>query len=76
MQPRTISGEMPFQVQAHSFSVSPSASGYTLAYSADGASYTNYSEATPANEVLIVNGVANNMYFKLVGNSGDVTVVW
>lgn len=76
MQPRIISGETPFQVQAHSFSVSPSASGYTLAYSADGIGWTNYTESTPANEVHIINGVANNMYWKLVGNSGDVTVVW
>ena len=76
MQPRLVSGETAFQVMAHSFSVSPSASGYTLAYSADGANYTNYTQSTPANETLIVNGVGNNMYFKLVGNTSEVTVVW
>lgn len=76
MQPRIVNGEQPFQVCAHSFSVSPSASGYTLAYSADGSQFTEYTQSTPANEVLIVNGVGNNMYFKLVGNTSEVTVVW
>lgn len=76
MANKTISGETPFQVMAHSFSVSPSTSGYTLAYSADGIGYTNYSEATPANEVLIVNGVGNNMFFKAVGNTDSITITY
>lgn len=77
MQPRIVNGETPFQVSgAHSFSVSPSESGYTLQYSADGSSYTAYTASTPANEVLIVNGIANNMYFRLKDNTGLVTVVW
>lgn len=69
-----IMAEQPFQVLAHSFSVSPSAGGYTLAYSADGINYTNYTEATPANETLIVNGVNKGEYFKLVGNASEVIV--
>lgn len=71
---KTISGETPFQVIAHSFSVSPSSSGYLLNYSADGIGYTAYTEATPANEVLIVNGVPKNMWFKLGGNTGNVII--
>lgn len=69
-----ITGETPFQVLAHSFSVSPSAEGYTLNYSADGYNYTAYTEATPANENLIVNGIAAGMYFKLSGNASEVTI--
>lgn len=71
---KKIVGEAPFQVLAHSFSVSPSTSGYTLNYSADGIGYTAYTDATPANEVLIVNGVAKSMFFKLVGNTDTVTI--
>jgi hypothetical protein len=69
-----ITGEKPFQVLAHSFSVSPSAQGYTLQYSADGINYTDYEEATPANETLIVNGIAKGMYFRLKGNSSEVVI--
>ena len=77
MQPRIVSGEIPFQVSgAHSFAVSPSESGYTLQYSATGSDFTSYSAATPAAETLIVNGVANNMYFRLLNNTGEVTVIW
>ena len=69
-----ISGETPFQVLAHSFTVSPSSEGYTLNYSADGVNYTAYSDATPANENLIVNGIAWGQYIKLAGNASEVTI--
>ena len=69
-----ITGEQPFQVLATSFAVSPSAEGYTLNYSANGVEYTAWKEATPSNEVLVVNGVAKLMYFKLVGNASDVDI--
>ena len=71
-----ITGEQPFQVNAHSFSCSPSAEGYTLNYSADGREYTAWSEATPANEVLVCCGHAKGMYFKLVGNNSEVNVCY
>ena len=71
---KVIKAEEQFQVLAHSFSVSPSNEGYTLNYSADGKDFTAYEEETPANEVLIVNGIAKNMWFKLVGNNSDVTI--
>lgn len=76
MAKKIISGETPFQVDAHSFSVSPSSEGYTLNYSADGVNWTAYSDATPANEVLIVNGVSFNQYIKLAGNASEVTIIW
>lgn len=69
-----VKGEQPFQVLATSFAISPSAEGYTLNYSANGEEYTAWEEATPANEVLVVNGVAKLMYFKLVGNQSDVEI--
>lgn len=69
-----ITDEQIFGIPEKTFSVSASESGYTLAYSADGVSFTNHTEPTPANEVLIVNGVAKGMTFKLVGNQGDVYI--
>lgn len=69
-----VKGEQPFQILAHSFAVTPSSEGYTLNYSANGEEYTAWEEATPANEVLVVNGVAKLMYFKLVGNQSDVEI--
>lgn len=34
-----VTGEQPFQVEAPHFAISPSETGYTLAYSADGVHY-------------------------------------
>ena len=70
-----VNGQEPVQILAHSFSVAPTSAGYTIAYSADGISYTNYSEATPANEVLLVNGCPKNAYWKLVGNVDNNVVI-
>ena len=69
-----VKGEETFQILAHSFAATPSAEGYTLNYSANGEEYTAWKEATPANETLVVNGVAKLMYFKLVGNQSDVEI--
>ena len=71
----TVNGERKFKVLKDQFMVGPSASGYTLAYSADGVNFTNYTEATPANENLIVNGFMMYGWAKLVGNSGEVEVI-
>lgn len=71
-----IIGEKPFSIPAHSFSVSPSESGYTLLYSADGTAYTAWSEATPANEVLVVNSIAKGMVFILSGNTSTVNITY
>jgi hypothetical protein len=45
-------------------------------YSADGYNYTAWSEATPANETLVVNSIANGMFFYFSGNTSTVTVVY
>ena len=76
MAEKTITGEVQFQVLAHSFAVSPSAEGYTLQYGVDGQNFTDWSEATPANENLVVNGIAKNMYFKLKGNNSTVIITY
>lgn len=76
MSTKKINGSEPFQILAHSFSVSPSASGYTLSYSADGYNFTDWDEPTPADETLVVNGIAKGMFFKLSGNSSVVSVIW
>ena len=69
-----ITGERPFQVLATSFAVSPSAEGYTLNYSANGEDFTSWPDPVPANETLVVNGVAKLMYFKLKGNQSDIEI--
>lgn len=71
---KVINGEQQFQVPAHSFSVGFTA-GYTLQYSADGKDFTAWSAATPANEVLVVNGVGKDMWFKLSGNTTTATTI-
>ena len=76
MAKKIIQGEQPFQVDAHSFSVSPSNEGYVLEYSADGETYTAYEEEVPAGETLIVNGVAFNQFIRLSGNDSEVTIIY
>lgn len=72
-----ITGEQPFQIPgAHSMGVSPSREGYTLQYSADGIDYTDWEEATPADENLFVINFPKFAFFKLKGNNGEVTVIY
>lgn len=62
-----IESNPSFQVLSHSFSVSPSSQEYTLQYSADGINWTDYEEAIPADENLIVNDCAYGQFIKLDG---------
>lgn len=71
-----IKGETPFIIGARNFSVGYSSTGYTLAYSVNGVDFTEWPEATPANEVCMVNGCTNGNTFKLVGNVGEVEVLY
>lgn len=75
-----IGNDASFQVLSHSFSVSPSANEYELFYSADGTNWTAYEEPVPANEVLIVNGVAFGQFISLGGyvpaNGSEGTLIY
>ena len=71
-----VHGEAPFQVLAHSFSVSHAETSYTLEYSADGYDYTEWEESTPANETLFCVDIPKNAFFRLKGNTGDVVVTY
>ena len=71
---KKIVGKEPFQVDSHSFGVSPSNEGYTLEYSIDGVNFTSYDEEIPANENLIVVNVAWGTYIRLSGNASEVTI--
>lgn len=71
-----VTGEKPFSVPTNSFGIGASESGYTLAYSADGVTYTEWTEETPAGENCFVVGLPKMCYYKLVGNTGDVKVQW
>lgn len=62
-----IESNPSFQVLSHSFSVSPSSQEYTLQYSANGIDWTDYEEAIPADENLIVNDCAYGQFIKLDG---------
>ena len=71
----TVSGESPFKVLKDTFAVGKTTNGYTLAYGIDKNNLTDYTEATPAGEDLIVNGVTPYMWFALKGNTGEVTII-
>lgn len=62
-----IESNPSFQVLSHSFSVSPSSQEYTLQYSANGIDWTDYEEAIPADENLVVVDTAYGQYIRLDG---------
>jgi hypothetical protein len=71
-----VTGEQPFQVEAPHFAISPSDTGYTLAYSADGVHYDEWPEGTLAEKTQVVACAARGMYFKLLNNGSEVTVTY
>lgn len=68
-----VNGEQPFKAQKETFAVAGGAA-FTLNYSVDKVNWTAYTEATPANETLIVNGVTY-MWFKLAGNTDEKRLI-
>lgn len=72
----TINGETPFQVEATSFCISPAAAAYYLNYSADGENFTAWPAEISAGVNQPVVGAARGMYYKLVGNTGDVVITY
>lgn len=54
-----------FSVPAEAFAVSAPSASYTLQYSADGNTFTDYEDEIPANEVLFVSGLPKNCIYKL-----------
>lgn len=74
---KRINGEAPFQViNGDKFSVAPTLSGYTVAYSADGTNYTADTDAVvPANENLVYIGAMPNVFYKLSGNTENNVLV-
>lgn len=71
-----VTDEAAFQVEAENFAISPSATGYTLNYSADGVNFTPWSEGTLAEVTQVVACAACGMFYKLVGNVGDVVITY
>ena len=76
MAKKTVHGEEVFRAQKDQFAVAPTTGGYTVAYSADGVSFTNDTDAVvPANENLVYLGAMQFGFYKLVGNEDDVEVI-
>lgn len=71
-----VTGEEAVKALNNQVMIGPSENGYTFAYGVtkDG-DFTEYDEATPAGESLIVNGIMRYSYFKLMGNEGEVDII-
>lgn len=70
-----LNGEQPFQVLSSDFSISPSESGYELYFSADGFNYTSFA-TVGAGVTRQFTGMNAGNYYKLMGNTGEVSVNW
>lgn len=67
----------PFSIPSDAFAISASDGGYTLAYSADGETFSNYKDEVPAGEVLFVSGAPRNCTYKCIGSSSqELYVQW
>lgn len=74
---KLIYGETPFQVNKRAFAIGESASGYTLQTSVSGEADTfkTYGNAViPADTQHDVEGVPAGRWWKLSGNTGNVTL--
>lgn len=71
-----INGETPFQVDAPHFCIGAAEAAYTLYYSADGVTFTPWYAETAEGVNQPVVGAARGMFYKLVGNTGDVTITY
>jgi hypothetical protein len=69
-----INGEQQFQLIVSEFSIAPTTAGYTLAFSLDGEHFVAYEEATDANAINFVKGVAGT-YYKLSGNTDNNVLI-
>lgn len=76
MQSFKVNGAEPFQVPNKNgkFCISPSAQGYTLNFSADGVDYSPIKIATPQNETALFGPFSEGLWYKLVGNTSEVTI--
>lgn len=70
-----ITGEQAFQINATNFTISPAAEDYTLQISADGAEFTDLFNVSSGQTRMITN-VANGAYYRLYGNTGEVSINW
>lgn len=69
----TIHGEEVFRAQKNQFAIGASDSGYQVAYSADGSTFTLDADAVvPAHETLVYLGAMQYCFYKLVGNTSNV----
>ena len=71
-----VSGEKPFKSINNSIAIGPSSSGYVLNFGVnpDGP-WTQWDQASPADECVVVSGVQRYMWFFLEGNTDDVEVI-
>lgn len=71
-----ITDEKAFSVPSDTFAISASETGYTLQYSVDGETFTDWDEEDiPAGENVVVRSTRGLIY-KLSGNEGDVFITY
>lgn len=70
-----INGEQAFQINASSFTISPSQTDYVLQVSADGQSFSDLF-AVSANTTRMITNVANGAFYRLKNNEGEVSINW
>lgn len=75
MAQKTVNGDIPVQINSHSCAIAQTTGGYTFQYSVDGEHFDSWSAATPANEILVVNGLAYGTYIRLSGNTDDNVLI-
>ena len=72
----TVTNNQPFQATNTEFSFTiTDSSTYTLYMSANGVDFTPYAETITGPDTVVVSGVVPDMFFKIDGIDGQLTVL-
>lgn len=72
---KEITGEEAFSCASGAIAIPATSNGYTINYSADGVTWTEYEEEVPADENCFIMNAIVGTFFKLVGNTDTINII-
>lgn len=72
---KIVNGEKPFQLMSEKFAINgANTTAYTLQYSVDGVFWSDAASVDANTQAVILNSV-DGMYYRLSGNTTDLTII-
>lgn len=73
---KIVNGENPFQLTSDKFAINgANVSGYTFQYSVDGVFWSDAASVEANTQALILNSI-DGMFYRLSGNTTDLTIIY